>query len=83
MPRPSLKDQLTTQEVTELRGMLGNQSLMSGLRKVWAEANSYWLGQLKLAALSPTKNFGLIVECAARAEAAEKSESIIVEALKG
>jgi hypothetical protein len=82
MPPPSLRDQLTTLEAQEIQGMLGDQTLMSGLRKVWAEQSSYWLNQLKLAALAKEKNTGLMVEAAARADAAEESEQVIILSMK-
>lgn len=63
--------------------MTGNLNLMSALRKVWAEESNYWLGQLKAAGLAQVKDVGKMVEYASRAESAEKSESVIVQALKG
>lgn len=63
--------------------MLGNQNLMSGLRKVWADQSSFCLQQLKTVALAPVKDAGKMVEWAARADAAENSERILIQAMKG
>ena len=88
MPRPNLKGQLTTQEVAALRELLDpatdlGANLRSALQKVWAEEVSYWLNQMKNEGMNRPTTPVLMVEYAARADAAEKWEFIIREVLKG
>jgi hypothetical protein len=80
---PKPENQLTVGELQEIRALLGNQLLLSGLRKLWREESEFWHRMGKNEAEKPNPNVSAMVRFAAREGAAEDSEKVLWKAVGG